>query len=116
LRNAAEDQRRAIGMKSLALILSLVAFSSSATAASLPEVERPDFSDSSGVVTSLDSMIGHLEAAAEDGPSSWQVGRALGNCKEVRRTVAQWPGVSAYDARGAERLWQECKSTYDAVR
>ena len=99
-------------MKSVALILSLTA----AAAASLPEIAKPDFSNSGEVVSSLDSLIGNLQAAAGDGPTSWQVGRALGNCKEVRRTVAQWPGVGAYDARGAERLWQECKSTYDAVR
>ena len=99
-------------MKSVALILSLT----TAAAASLPEVARPDFSNSGDVISSLDSMIGHLQAAIEDGPASWQVGRALGNCKEVRRTVAQWPGVGAYDPRGAEQLWEECKSTYDAVR
>jgi hypothetical protein len=99
-------------MKRIALILSLA----TVAAAALPEVARPDFSNSGDVVSSLDSMIGHLEAAAGDAPASWQVGRALGNCKEVRRTVAQWPGVGAYDPRGAERLWQECKRTYDAVR
>jgi hypothetical protein len=103
-------------MQKIALLLLLAPLSHPATAASPPDVERPDFSVSSEVVESLDSMIGHLQAAAEDGPASWQVGRALGNCKEVRRTVAQWPGVGAYDPRGAERLWQECKSTYDAVR
>jgi hypothetical protein len=99
-------------MKSIALILSLT----TAAAASLPEVARPDFSNSGEVVSSLDSIIRNLQAAAEGGPASWQVGRALGNCKEVQRTVAQWPWVGAYDPRGAERLWQECKSTYDAVR
>ena len=99
-------------MKSVALVLSLT----TAAAASLPEVERPDFSNSGEVVSSLDSIIGRLQAAAGDGPASWQVGRALGNCKEVRRTVAQWPWVGAYDPDGAERLWQECKNTYDAVR
>ena len=103
-------------MKKITFLLLSASFAYPAAAGSLPDVERPDFSVSSEVVTSLDSMIGRLEAAAEDGPSSWQVGRALGNCKEVRRTVAQWPGVGAYDARGAERLWEECKSTYDAVR
>ena len=99
-------------MRSVALILSLTA----AAAVSLPEVARPDFSDSGEVVSSLDAIIGNLQAAVGDGSTSWQVGRALGNCKEVRRTVAQWPDVGAYDPRGAERLWQECKRTYDAVR
>ena len=103
-------------MQKIALLLLLAPLSHPVAAAPPPEVERPDFSVSSEVVTSLDSMIGHLQAAAEDGTASWQVGRALGNCKEVRRTVAQWPGVAAYDPSGAERLWQECKSTYDAVR
>ena len=99
-------------MRTIALILPLIA----AAAASLPEVARPDFSNSGEVVTSLDAIIGNLQAAAKDGSAPWQVGRALGNCKEVRRTVAQWPGVGAYDPHGAERLWQECKHTYDAVR
>jgi hypothetical protein len=99
-------------MRSVALILSLT----TAAAAALPEVARPDFSNSGEVVSSLDAIIGNLQATAGDGPASWRVGRALGNCKEVRRTVAQWPGVGAYDPHGAERLWQECKRTYDAVR
>ena len=99
-------------MKGIALILSLT----TAAAAALPEVARPKFSNSGQVVSSLDAIIGNLQAAAGDGSASWQVGRALGNCKEVRRTVAQWPGVGAYDPHGAERLWQECKRTYDAVR
>ena len=103
-------------MRMLALLLLLAPVSQPAAAAPPPEVARPEFSNSGEVVESLDSMIRHLQAAAEDGPASWQVGRALGNCKEVRRTIAQWPGVGAYDPRGAERLWQECKSTYDAVR
>src|SRR3546814_16944963 len=56
------------------------------------------------------------DVCSSDLASSWQVDRALGNCREVRRTVAHWPGIGAYDPQGAERLWQECKSTYDAVR
>jgi len=87
-----------------------------ATAAPLPDVAKPDFSTSREVVASLDTMISELQAAAEGGPSSWQIGRALVNCQEARRTVAHWPGLGAYDPNGAERLWQECKSTYDAVR
>jgi hypothetical protein len=100
-------------MNRLALLLPLIPFS--AAAATLPDVERPDFSASREVVASLDAIISKLQAAAKGDPSSWQVGRALGNCQEVRRTVAHWPGVGAYDPRGAERLWKECKSTYDAV-
>jgi hypothetical protein len=103
-------------MKKITFLLLSALFGYPATAGPLPDVERPDFSVSSEVIASLDSMIGHVQAAAEEGPASWQVGRALGNCKEVRRTVAQWPDVGAYDPRGAERLWQECKRTYDAVR
>lgn len=103
-------------MKELAFLLFLASFGNSAAAASLPEVGRPDFSRSGEVVASLDSMINHLQAAAKDDPASWQVGRALGNCKVVQRTIAQWPGVGAYDPRGAERLWKECKSTYQAAR
>jgi len=101
-------------MKKLVLLLPLIPFS--AAAATLPDVEMPEFSASREVVASLEAMIGQLQTAAKGGPSSWQIGRALGNCQEVRRTVAHWPGVDAYDPRGAERLWQECKSTYDAVR
>jgi hypothetical protein len=106
------SQRKVITMRTIVLIVPLVA----AAAASLPEVARPDFSNSGEVVTSLDAIIGNLQATAGDGSASWQVGRALGNCKEVRRTVAQWPDVGAYDPRGAKRLWQDCKRTYDAVR
>src|SRR3546814_18002747 len=101
-------------MKNLSFLLTLLPFT--AAAATLPQVERPDFSVSQEVVASLDAMIGDLQAAAADDASSWQVDRALGNCREVRRTVAHWPGIGAYDPQGAERLWQECKSTYDAVR
>ncbi|MEQ8229314.1 MAG: hypothetical protein RIA64_14610 [Rhodospirillales bacterium] len=101
-------------MKKLALLLSLIPVA--ATAAMLPDVKRPDFSASREVVASLEAMISELRTAAKGAPSSWQVGRALGNCQEVRRTVAHWPSVDAYDPRGAERLWKECKSTYDAVR
>lgn len=101
-------------MKRLVLLLPLISFS--AAAATMPEVERPDFSVSRDVVASLDAMIGDLRAAAGGDPSSWQIDRAVGNCQEVRRTVAQWPDVGAYDPRGAERLWKECKTTYDAVR
>lgn len=82
----------------------------------LPEAKRPDFSVSRDVITRLEAIISRLEAAEKNDPSSWQIGRALGNCKEVHRTIAQWPGVGAYDPRGAERLWKECKSTYDAAR
>ena len=101
-------------MKKLLFLLTLLPLT--AVAAPLPQVERPDFSVSREVVASLDTMIGDLQAAAAGDPSSWQIGRALGNCQEVRRTIAHWPDVGAYDATGAERLWQECKSTYDAVR
>ena len=101
-------------MNRLALLLPLIPFS--AAAATLPQIERPDFSASQAVVASLDAIISELQTAAKGDPSSWQVGRALGNCQEVRRTVAHWPGIGAYDPRGAERLWKECKSTYDAVR
>lgn len=101
-------------MTKLPFLLTLLPLT--AAAATLPQVERPDFSVSQDVVASLDAMIDDLEAAAAGDASSWQVDRALGNCQEVRRTVAHWPGVGAYDARAAERLWQECKSTYDAVR
>lgn len=89
-------------MKKLALLLPLIPFT--ATAATLPDVKRPDFSASQEVVASLEAMISELQTAAKGDPSSWQVGRALGNCQEVRRTVAHWPGVGAYDPRGAERL------------
>lgn len=57
-----------------------------ATAAPLPDVARPDFATSREVVASFDAMISKLQAAVESSPSSWQAGRALGNCKEARRT------------------------------
>lgn len=101
-------------MKTPQLLLTLLPLT--AVAATLPQADKPNFSAGRDVVASLDAMIDNLEAAAADNPSSWQIGRALGNCQEVRRTVAHWPGVGAYDPQGAERLWQECKSTYDAVR
>lgn len=102
-------------MKRAILLLSCALFAKSAEANTLPEVNRPDFSTSSAVIASLDSMIANLEEE-EKNHSSWQVGRALGNCGEARHIIAQWPDVGAYDPRGAERLWRDCKSTYGAVR
>lgn len=104
-------------LASVSLMLALAPLGMSAAAATLPQVERPNFSAGPEVIASLDAMIARLQAAAEADPSSWQAGRALGNCKEVRRTIAQWPDIgAAYSPRGAERLWSECKSTYEAVR
>ncbi|MGH6833834.1 MAG: hypothetical protein ACRECM_12590 [Methyloceanibacter sp.] len=97
------------------MLLSLVLFAEPAEANTLPEVKRPDFSTSSAVIASLDGMIAALEEEAKI-HSSWQVGRALGNCREARQIIAQWPDVGAYSPRGAERLWRDCRSTYGAVR
>lgn len=102
-------------MRQAVLLLPFVLFASSAQANALLEVDRPDFSTSAEVIASLDAMIASLEEK-EKADASWQVGRALGNCREARSIIAQWPDVAAYDARGAERLWRECKSTYGAVR
>src|SRR3546814_4403587 len=95
-------------MKNLSFLLTLLPFT--AAAATLPQVERPDFSVSQEVVASLDAMIGDLQAAAADDASSWQVDRALGNCREVRRTVAHWPGIGAYDPQEIGRAQSELQS------
>jgi hypothetical protein len=98
-------------------LLALIApFSVVSAVATLPEAERSNFSVSRDVITSLDAMVSRLQAAEKNSPSSRQIGLALGNCKKVRRTIAHWPHVAAYHSHGAERLWKECESTYDAVR
>jgi len=100
-----------------AAIFLLVALTSCpAGAERLPDVERPNFALSNEVIASLDAMIDHLQAAKKNVPASWQIGRALDNCKYVRRTIAQWPDVGAYDPRGAQRFWDDCQNTYRAVR
>jgi hypothetical protein len=103
-------------MKAAAFFLLLALIGCPAAAAPLPDVERPNFAMSNEVIASLDATIDHLRAAEKNVPESWQIGRALDNCKDVRRTIAQWPDVGAYDPRGAERLWNDCQSTYRAVR
>src|SRR3546814_12771316 len=101
-------------MKNLSFLLTLLPFT--AAAATLPQVERPDFSVSQEVVARLDAMIGDLQEAAADDASSWQVDRALGNCRDVRRTVAPWPGIGDQDPKSTGQRCAECKRHNDPVR
>ena len=103
-------------MQGAACFLLLALIGCAAAAGSLPDVERPNFANSKEVISSLDATIDHLQAAKKDLPASWQIGRALDNCKDIRRTIAQWPDVGAYNPRGAEQLWNNCQNTYRAVR